>query len=151
MQRSVGQFEDDGQDVERITVAAPTQPAAGRRIPGVLRVPRVADELLSPESDRWVVDRRYSSNAATVGGHPKVRFQVVDYLIRSSEVGSIANDETLPARPTDTAVSQPPGVTRQPGQHVQVGWVVGSPSRRCRPLGWRGPYRRRWYSVHRRY
>jgi hypothetical protein len=51
MQRAVGQLEDDGQDVERITVAVPTQPAAGCCVSGVLRVAGVPDELFRPEPD----------------------------------------------------------------------------------------------------
>jgi hypothetical protein len=41
-----------------------------------------------------------------------MRFQVINDLVRFGEVSAIPNDETPPARPTDTAVSKPPSVTR---------------------------------------
>jgi hypothetical protein len=49
-----------------------------------------------------------------------VCFQVINDLLRFGQVSSIANDETPPAGPTDTAVSQPPGVTRKPDQCVSL-------------------------------
>ena len=129
MQRAVRQLEGDRQDVELVAVAAPPQPMTGRGVPGVLRVARVADELLGPEPDRRVVDRRDGTDPALVGGQPEVLLQVRDDVVRLGEVGAVADDEALPARTADTAVSHPPGVAGHPGQGVVAAVFVAAVGR----------------------